>query len=202
MGLFRPLARPWFRADAGLGRRLGSRDDRPAFLAEGAALVPAPATGGPRHRGARAGPVAARRDRSWTAGHRSCGRSRLDARSLRANDPAVAGDPARPRNDHRHPQLVFRRRGCGGVAGAARPPRLAAPPRPRAHRLSGWPRRRGHTRHQRARGEPPRGNPARLGLWGPRPLLDLPRPGARRDPQHRSPYRRRTARTPPHRRKF
>ena len=59
------------RADAGLGRRLGSRDDRPAFLAEGAALVRAAATGGPRRRGARPGPVAARRDRSRPAGHRA-----------------------------------------------------------------------------------------------------------------------------------
>src|SRR5712671_1692496 len=49
------------------------------------------ATGGPRHRGARPSPVAARRDRGGTAGHRSCGRSRLDARGLY---PAVSGDPA------------------------------------------------------------------------------------------------------------
>src|SRR6516164_8966884 len=47
VGLFRPLARSGFRADAGLGRRLGSRDDRAAFLAEGAPLVRAPAIGGP-----------------------------------------------------------------------------------------------------------------------------------------------------------
>ena len=58
------VARTRLRADAGLGRRLGSRDDRPAFLAEGAALVRAPATGGARRRRARPGPVAARRDRS------------------------------------------------------------------------------------------------------------------------------------------
>src|SRR3954469_24159330 len=35
VGLFRSLARIWPRADASLGRRLGSRYDRPAFLAEG-----------------------------------------------------------------------------------------------------------------------------------------------------------------------
>src|SRR4029077_8778061 len=35
---------------------------------------------------------------------------------------------------------------------------------------------------------------------GRRPLLALPRPGARRNPQHRSPCRGRVARTPPHRR--
>ena len=81
VGLFRPLARSWFRADAGLGRRLGSRDDRPAFLAEGAPLVRAPATGGPRRRGARPCPIAARRDRSGSAGYRSGGRPELDRTS-------------------------------------------------------------------------------------------------------------------------
>ena len=34
-------------------------------------------------------------------------------------------------------------------------------------------------RHQRARGEPARAHPARLGMRRPRPLLDLPRAGAR-----------------------
>ncbi len=38
---------------------------------------------------------------------------------------------------------------------------------------------RGHARHQRARGEPDRRDPARLGLRRPRPLLDLSRAGAR-----------------------
>src|SRR5437588_672349 len=38
VGLLRSLARMWVRADASLSRRLGSRDDRPAFLAEGTPL--------------------------------------------------------------------------------------------------------------------------------------------------------------------
>src|ERR1700751_4729528 len=53
VGLLRSLARIWLRADAGLGRRLGSCDDRPAFLAEGTPLVHAPATHRSRHRSAR-----------------------------------------------------------------------------------------------------------------------------------------------------
>ena len=92
-----------------------------------------------------------------------------------------------------------------GMVGAvllarARPSHLATSPRPRAHRLSGRSDRRGHTRHQRARGEPPRWHPACLGMRRPWPLLDLPHSGARRDPQHRSPCRGRAARTSPHRR--
>src|ERR1700738_896681 len=87
--LFRPLTRTWRPADAGVGRRLGSRDDRPAFLAEGAPLVRAPATDGPCRRGARPCPIAARRNRSGPTGYRSGGRSKLDPR---ANNPAVTRD--------------------------------------------------------------------------------------------------------------
>src|SRR5258707_10614452 len=78
-------------------------------------------------------------------------------------------------------------RGWGRLAGARRPSHLAASPRPRAHRLSGRSDCRGNTRHQRARGEPPRWHPACLGMRRPWPLLDLPHSGTRRDPQHRSP---------------
>ena len=88
-----------------------------------------------------------------------------------------------PRADHRWPQLVFRRRRRRGSAGADRAPRLAPPARRRADRLPRWPLGRGHARHQRARGEPDRRDPARLGMRRPRPLLDLPRAGARRSPQ-------------------
>ena len=56
---------------------------------------------------------------------------------------AVAGDSARHRANHRWPDLGFRRSRGGGVARAAGPPGLAAPSRPRAHRLSGRPLRRG-----------------------------------------------------------
>ena len=134
VGLFRPLARSGFRADAGLGRRLGSRDDRPAFLAEGAPLVRAPAIGGSRRRGARPCPIAARRNRSGSAGCRTSGRPELDRRT---DNPALAGHSAHSRDDHRRPQLVFFRHGWGGIAGARRPSHLATSPRPRAHRLSG-----------------------------------------------------------------
>src|SRR5690242_6754709 len=127
VGLFRPLARTRRCANAGFGRRLGSCDDRPAFLAEGAPLVCAPATRGPRRRGAHPSPIAARRDRGGSTGYRSSGRPKLDPR---ANTPAVAGDPEHPRDRHQTTHLVFCRYGWGGIAGARRPSHLATTPRP------------------------------------------------------------------------
>jgi len=177
-------ARTRRRADAGSGRRLGSRDDRPAFLAEGTPLVRAPATHRSRRRSARPRSIATRRDRSGSASYCSSRRPKLNPR---ANNPAVAGGPEFPGHHYRAAQLVFCGHGRGGIAGARRPSHLAASPRPRAHRLSGRSDCRGNTRHQRARGEPPRWHPACLGMRRPWPLLDLPHSGARRDPQHRSP---------------
>ena len=50
VGLFRPITRTRLFADAGSGRRLEPRDDRPAFLAAGAALVCAAPAGRARAR--------------------------------------------------------------------------------------------------------------------------------------------------------
>src|SRR5690348_2853608 len=133
VGLFRSFARTRRRADAGFGRRLGSRDDRPAFLAEGTPLVRAPAFHRSRRRRARPRSIATRRDRSGSASYCSSRRPKLDPR---ANNPAVAGDPEHPRDRHRTTHLVFCRYGWGGIAGARRPSHLAASAWPRAHRLS------------------------------------------------------------------
>src|SRR5580704_713577 len=64
VGLFRSLARIWLRADASLGCRLGSRDDRPAFLAKSTPLVRTLTTHRSSRRSARPRSIATRRDRS------------------------------------------------------------------------------------------------------------------------------------------
>ena len=77
-------------ADAGLGGRLGSRDDRLALLAPGQALVRAAAAvcAGPRRAGA--GAVPARHDRSRPPGCGTRRRSGVDAHGVRGDDAAFA----------------------------------------------------------------------------------------------------------------
>ena len=118
VGLVRSLARIWLRADASLGCRLGSRDDRPAFLAKSTPLVRAPTTHRSSRRSARPRSIATRRDRSGSASYGSSRRPKLDPR---ANNPAVAGGPEYPRDHHGTAQLVFLRPWLGRYCWRASP---------------------------------------------------------------------------------
>ena len=187
-------------ADGGRGRRLGSRDDRPAFLASPPALVRAPTGSRPRRCGACPGAVAARHDRSRPAGDRPGGGPRLDRRSLRGHDSAFTGSHRSTRKDHPQSHPGFHWFSGGRAAGAPRSPSLAAPSWSRAYRLPRWPLCRGRPGSQCVRGEPHRWHSSCPCLRRPRPLFNLPHTGARGNWQHRAARSGRAVRAAPHRR--
>ena len=157
-------------------RRLDPRVHRAALLAEAASLVSArrahdlqrvPAPTGPgaaglRHRGPGGGPALAR------ARLRANGDPRGPA-----SEPGAAGGAGTGGGR----DLLGRSRGHRPGARGARGPGACPPAAGRAHRVSGRPRGARARGVHHPRGEPVRGDPARLGLRRTRPLLDVP--GAR-----------------------